>query len=248
MAVERMGSKTDVVVKLVLVFFVSLLAFSIGTFVGKKFSDNQHKLAQFEPEANGSERGVASINPESPEVKPKDALSDDEIAKLAEEFISDDGAAKTAPAAAVPPAETEKTDKNTVAAPAVAKAEPSTVAKRVVQGMTPESEVKELRVKSRIPQSLPKDVANSALGKFTVQIASYPEETDAQKMASDLKDKGFSAFYVPAKIKDHKSNAEKTWFRVSVGLFNTAREADAYKKDLLSRAKVSSAIVQKISQ
>jgi cell division protein FtsN len=247
MAVERMGSKTDVVVKLVLVFFVSLLAFSIGTFVGKKFSDNQHKLAQFEPEANGSERGVASINPENPEVKPKDALSDDEIAKLAEEFISDDGTPKTAPAAKAPAEETEKTDKNATTH-TEAKAEPTNVAKRVAQGMPPESEVKEMRVKSRIPQSLPKEVANSALGKYTVQIASYPEETDAQKMASDLKDKGFSAFYVPAKIKDHKSGAEKTWFRVSVGLFNTAKEADAYKKDLLNRAKVASAIVQKITQ
>ena len=49
MAVERYGSKTDVVVKLILVFFISLLSFSIGTFVGKKFSDNQHKIAQLEP-------------------------------------------------------------------------------------------------------------------------------------------------------------------------------------------------------
>ena len=54
-----MGSKTDVVVKLVLVFFISLLSFSIGTFVGKKYSDNQHQLAALEP-ATKAQREVAS--------------------------------------------------------------------------------------------------------------------------------------------------------------------------------------------
>ena len=103
MAAERFGSKTDVVVKLVLVFFIALLSFSIGTFVGKKFSDNQYKLAQLEPQdgaavaAHGDEheaaegdRGIASISPEATDMKPGKALSDDEIAKLAEEFVTDD--------------------------------------------------------------------------------------------------------------------------------------------------------------
>lgn len=45
---QRGGAKTDTMVKLILVFFVSLLSFSVGTFVGKQFSDSQHKLAALE--------------------------------------------------------------------------------------------------------------------------------------------------------------------------------------------------------
>ena len=109
MSGEKYGSKTDVVVKLVLVFFIALLSFSIGTFVGKKFSDNQYKLSQLEPQnghseetANNSDdsaenaenRGIASIPANAGDMKPDKALTDDEIAKLASEFVSDDEGTK----------------------------------------------------------------------------------------------------------------------------------------------------------
>ena len=44
-----MSQKTDNMIKLALVFFVTLLSFSIGTYVGKKYSDNQYKLSLLEP-------------------------------------------------------------------------------------------------------------------------------------------------------------------------------------------------------
>ena len=288
MAVERYGSKTDVIVKLVLVFFIALLSFSIGTFVGKKFSDNQHKLAQLEPNSRGmtaamdgietevgeEARAVASVSPDANEVKPEKALTDDEIAKLAEEFVIDD---EKAPAGAP----TKLNDKNEsgpvsaknevtgkemehapaaaavpVAAPAAksavpvkeAKAEPKAAVK--AETLKPAQRLAEGKSAvvanpvvppSRIPSSLPKEMASSALGKFTVQVASYGTEKEAQTMAADLKAKGFSAFYVSAKVKG------TTWYRVSVGLFSTQKEADAYKKDLQTRAKISSAIVTKVS-
>ena len=47
--------------------------------------------------------------------------------------------------------------------------------------------------------------------------------------------------YVSANIKG------TTWYRVSVGLFTTQKEAEAYKKDLITRAKVDSALVQKVT-
>lgn len=293
MAVERYGSKTDVVVKLVLVFFIALLSFSIGTFVGKKFSDNQHKLAELEPghketataenSENAESRGVASVAPNAGEMKPDKALSDEEISKLAEEFITDDdksGApgklndkatgdhtqaknevgheaeSHAAPAAhgtaenaahapaghaapeaahAVAPAphasaETHAPAGKEVLAPAARMAEGGSA---VVDNPT--------KTASRIPSSLPKEVASSAIGKYTVQVAAYTSEKEAQTRAADLKGKGFSAFYVSAKVKG------QTYYRVSVGLFTTTKEADNYKKDLMARAKVDSAIVQKIT-
>ncbi|MBK7844822.1 MAG: hypothetical protein IPJ71_14245 [Bdellovibrionales bacterium] len=45
---QRGGSKADTVVKLVLIFFISLLSFSVGTFVGKQVSDSDYKRASLE--------------------------------------------------------------------------------------------------------------------------------------------------------------------------------------------------------
>lgn len=314
MAIERYGSKTDVVVKLVLVFFVCLLSFSVGTFVGKTFSDNQHRLAQFEPAS--TEREVASTTEATP--KSGDALSDDEIAKLAEEFVNEDdghavakndSAAPTASHGAPQPANTEtakaeahaapaKTETAKVdahaapahvaparnvaeakpaapaaahAAPAAPAAKPQPTAEKLAQGHSADHHAKPAPAaktpastetqpsaakvtlkpdteKKPVPSSLPEDVAASAIGKFTVQVASYPTEAEATKMTENLKGQGFGAFYVKADITDKKTAATKTWFRVSVGLFQSQKEADAYKADLLSRSKVSSAIVQKITK
>jgi len=307
MAVERYGSKTDVIVKLVLVFFIALLSFSVGTFVGKKFSDNQHKMAELEPEHKSSgesheatategeeSRGIASVHPDAGNVKPEKALTDDEIAKLAEEFVTDDSkpsepgkmndkhmeehgqqAKAEAPAgehaAAAEPA--HGTPATAAAAPATETAHGAPIAAphqpapaahapasapaavhgqqttqqealkpatRMAEGKSPVIENPPMAA-SRIPAALPKEVASSAIGKYTVQVASYSTEKEAQNMSAELKGKGFSAFYVSAKVKD------KTWYRVSVGLFTTSKEADSYKKDLLARAKVASAIVTKIT-
>jgi cell division protein FtsN len=280
MAVERYGSKTDVIVKLVLVFFVCLLSFSIGTFVGKKFSDNQHKIAKYEPRAQEqtADRGMASVNPEETEVKPTEALTDDEVAKLAEEFVTDEkGEEKKEEAHPVlaedhhaeetteakanekghsiekahapePKVKAEKTEHQVekAAHATAANAAPMKAAEKVAHNQAPDKVEKQAGHQNRIPTSLPKEMAGASVGKYTVQVASYPEENDAQKMASDLKGKGFSAFYVSAKVKDRKTNTEKTWYRVSVGLFTTQKEAEAYKADLLTRSKVQSAIVQKI--
>lgn len=284
MSVERFGSKTDAIVKLVLVFFVALLSFSIGTFVGKKFSDNQHKMAQMEPGSeeggehndasahgeaakhddaakegehgeavnheeasaehgaaneNGAkeehgDRNVASVSADAHNVKPEKALSDEEISKLAEEFVVDDkkeatkGHGKEEVAHEERKVASEKAHETKEPAKHESKSEEHTAA-------LPSSA-------SRIPSALPKEVAaSSTLGKYTVQVASYPSEQEAQKRAAELKEKGFSAFYITAKIKN------QTWYRVNVGLFTTQKEADAYKKDLVSKAQVSSPIVQKLS-
>jgi hypothetical protein len=222
MSGEKYGSKTDVVVKLVLVFFIALLSFSIGTFVGKKFSDNQYKLSQLEPQGGHSEetastgtdggenRGIASISPNAGEVKPEKALTDDEIAKLASEFVSDDEGGKkqeqmkpTTAAAAVGEghgakaeakteakaeggkgeAKTENKETITAAGHGVTntgksvmhEAQPLKPAERMAEGQSAVVANPPVAV-SRIPSSLPKEAATSAIGKYTVQIASYASE------------------------------------------------------------------------
>lgn len=268
-----MGAKSDVIVKLVLVFFISMLSFAIGTFVGKKYSDNQHKLAVLEPKKEiKEERSVASVDGHE---KKSETLSDDEIKKLAEEFVADDSeevndhkadhetanhqnnnhastSHETAttdhePAAHEPAkahheeASHAKTtpDQHTASHnPTSPSAHPTEAAHQMLDGKTPAMPTK---TQPRHPTSLPKDVAQYAVGKFTVQIASYSTEDEAKKRANELKEKGYSAFYVPAQVKG------KSWYRVSVGLFATESEAKEYKKEFSSKSKVENSIIQKIT-
>lgn len=264
---NKNGSKADTVVKLVLVFFIALLSFSIGTFVGKKFSDNQYKLAQLEPtsteHAGGqAEREIASIPADAHAVKPNDALSDDEIAKLAEEFVADeetsegvlhDKAVDTQTVSKALDAEKGEHDESADHAEKVEHAEPakavakkeiaavSKVAERLAHGKSAVTTQEAKVPTNRIPAALPNELATSALGKYTVQVASYASEKEAQTRTADLKTQGFNSFYITATVKG------KTWYRVGIGLFSTEKEAKAYKADLLSRTKVTSAIVQKIT-
>lgn len=280
-----MGAKSDVVVKLVLVFFISLLSFAIGTFVGKKYSDNQHKLAKLEPqnkEGHG-DRAVASEHGDTHGTTAKhdeksEMVSDEEIKKLTEEslkkeeFVADD--TKTTSAAhgakeehAVKIEHTAKVevksdshgDKAEVAKKeehAAPKAEvPSekvvkhgkkdahdealAAAQAFLDGKTPEAK-EEVKKESRIPSSLPKDVAQYAVGKFTVQVASYADKVDAEKKANKLKEMGYQANVFSALVSG------KTWYRVSFGLFATQDEASSEKQKYLEKNKAESALVQKI--
>lgn len=265
------AGKSDVLVKLVLVFFISLLSFSIGTFVGKKYSDNQHKLAALEPEVG--HRDVASAD-DGHGSSASANMSDDEISKLAEEFADDtettvshdphataekhledahgasaihDSHANAAPEKADTHAAAQT---GTVHASPAAKdahatnahTEPSTAAKNVAAGHAPvESIAKKAQKETRIPSSLPKDVAQYSVGKFTVQIAAFGFEEEAKKRATELKNKGYSAFYVPATVNG------KTWYRVNVGLFATQKEAQDYRQEFSSKTKLTGSLIQKIS-
>lgn len=263
MAIERYGSKTDAVVKLVLVGFVCLLSFSIGTFVGKKFSDNQHRLAKFEPGhgAHDETRGVASIPDAS---RGKNAtLTDDEIAQLAEEFVSDDESPGDVKAEAKPEVKSEEKAAPKVAeaapkaadvsakappVPAAAK-KPTEEPLKVAKAIATDKAVAPPAVdpgKSRIPSSLPRNLASSPIGKFTVQVGAYPTEDEATKQTERLKKQGHSAFFVEAKVKN--GDKTQTWYRVSVGLFATKKEAETRLTELVNAKTVSTALVQQITK
>ncbi|MBL7544767.1 MAG: SPOR domain-containing protein [Bdellovibrionaceae bacterium] len=272
---SKMGAKSDVAVKLVLVFFISLLSFSIGTYIGKKYSDNQHKLAQLEP-ATGHEakRSVASEN--NGGHGKEQMISDDEIKNLAdeklkkEEFIADDSAEhqpsshadSQASSHADPHAKVavEKSDAHskvsahgekehrepadTTSAP-VHKAQkhredaPLEAAKEFLEGKVPAPKAP-AKVENRLPSSLPKDISQYALGKFTVQVASYATQDEAEKRAQKLKEQGYQTNVIPAKVND------KQWYRVSIGLYGTSEEAQTERTKYLEKYKTESALVQKI--
>jgi cell division protein FtsN len=274
-----MGAKSDVAVKLVLVFFISLLSFSIGTYIGKKYSDNQHKLAQLEPSSGTDEkRAIASEGHGDHHAAPaKDQMiSDDEIKNLAdeklkkEEFIADD-TAHADPHATKETREPAKSHADPHAAPAKDHAAPAhadthhseakkedhnaapahkpttkhtedaplEAAKTFLNGKVPEAKVAP-KVENRLPTSLPKDISQYALGKFTVQVASYATKEEAEKRATKLKEQGYQTNVIPAKVND------KQWYRVSFGLYGTQEEAQTERSKYLEKNKTDSALVQKI--
>lgn len=242
------GSRTDTLIKLVLVFFLSLLSFSVGTFVGKQFSDSQHKIAELEnPIAGEGERSMASIPADATKAEVGKAISDEEISKLSEEFVKKEkqegtpAADETAKLAGHMVGEEkagELEKKAEVKKMISVKDEIANVSKRIAKGETVEAPKK---VKSRIPSSLPVELANSALGKFTVQVSSHPNEEEAKQEAQKLKDKGMSASYFKATING------KSWYRVCLGLFDNRKAAKEYRDKVIATGDLKSAIVQKIA-
>lgn len=254
------GSRTDTLIKFILVFFISLLSFSVGTFVGKQFSDSQHRIAQLNTDYEKSEsslRETASIPDGQLNVEPDKALTDEDVAKLAEDFVAEgsdkveeikvedahggkrDVASKEA--AKVPEkiemehSNAVLTKKETTHGTTVEKA-----ADKVSKGEAPLAPQKP-EIKTRKPE-LPNTVAATTVGKYTVQIAAQPSEELAKEQSLKLKDEGYSAFYVEG-AKDGKK-----WYRVNIGMFSNKQDASDYAKKLAEKIAFKGAFVKEIIQ
>ena len=275
---QKGGSKADTVIKLVFIFFISLLSFSVGTFVGKQVSDSDYRQASLENEF-GTGRSTASIDPHHAGEEHEDSLSEKDIADLTDEFINSEKKG-------IDKEEHKKSDHvkkdHTVAhatkghsanngyqqmnkakdnhhhkAMATTKHDEPTneqaghkensiqheaqrhvasAADRVAHDKAPTPDIKVKRKPNSVLPSSP----TSSIGKYTVQIASYATESEAQNHAGKLKNKGFSAFYIPAKVKG------KTWFRVNVGLVANHKSAMVFRKELMQQAGIKSSLIQKI--
>lgn len=248
------GAKMDTVVKLSLVFFISLLSFSVGTFVGKQVSDSDKRRLALESEYS-KESPTRTLAATELDENTDKSLTEKEIEQLSQEFVeqaevdtlqaSSDGYTKIEHTAK------NKDQKRTVASTHkkenAHKSEKAVVAKkhdsvtkaaeRVADNKAPEAD----KPAPRKPQSVLPSYTNEANGKYTVQVASYSSEDEAKKFAKNLREKGYvDAFYIPADVKG------STWYRVSVGLFESHKSANLYKNQLLAKKTVNSALVQKI--
>ncbi len=266
------GSRTDTLIKLVLIFFISLLSFSVGTFVGKQFSDSQHKMASLESEYDGGNRETASVPSDALEVKPDEALTDQDIQKIADEFTKPDDKHEGLPEATTDhetPHAQAKAEHGAVHAAVedtrhVANVEskpahgtetahapneaahhtaaPSSAAERIAEGKAPSENKQAPVAATHMPANLPTTIAASSIGKYTIQISAHQTKEQAETKAAELKTKGFSAFVVPALVKGTK------WYRVSIGLFDKMPEAKLYREKLMKEAGIASAFVQQIVQ
>jgi cell division protein FtsN len=260
------GAAAEVLLKFCVVFVIALCSFAVGTFAGKKFTEDQHRLSSLE--AENADREVASVG--DLEVKPENALSDADLKSLTEEFSSEGAKNIEATvsdshkeAEALAEQALQKLDeemkhidktKNSVnndksaelrqpqAAGAAVKTVDHTtlVAERIANNqdkviVIPKKEV------SRVPSSLPTIAASSAMGKFTVQVASYKTELEAKAFTEDLVKKGLAAYFIKAELKG------QTWYRVSIGSFAGQEEANSHLQKIYKEAKLKG-FVTKITQ
>ena len=238
-----MSQKTDKMLKLALVFFISLLSFSIGTFVGKKYSDNQHKLAQLEPQKKEvATHDFAASSADSKSAEPKDSsdplLTDSEVAKIAEEFATDsETEVESKMEKTVGSVETNEKDIKEI--PRGTKAVTSSPSKTVAATQAKQIQNAIEKIKT---MDAARDVASIPPGvsQYTVQVGSFPTQAEAQKLSQDLVNKGFKSSSVAAQVNG------QTWHRVHVGLFGSVKEAQDYKKDFLDKTKLTAAIVQRV--
>ena len=252
-----MSQKTDKMLKLALVFFISLLSFSVGTFVGKKYSDNQHKLALLEPQKakDATDHDFATTTTEGKAdaaTANKDGadplLTDSEVAKIAEEFATeseteiDTKLEKTIGTAASEEKEIKEIT-TTVKSTAQPKPLPQATAKPAAVAAVPKVTTAAAKtVTQATSTATTREVASIPLSasQYTVQVGSFPTQVEAQKLSQDLVNKGFKSSSVPASVNG------QTWHRVHVGLFGSVKEAQDYKKDFLEKTKLSAAIVQRV--
>ncbi len=214
---DHKSSGTDTVVKVVLVFFISLLSFSIGTFVGKKFSDKQHRMASMEPSKptkdgmneDEGENTQASHAPSNEETITKNtdehdsSMSEDEASTMSEEMENTDEANNTSP---------NKENGKTVAD------------------------------KSKLTKVLAREIASQGTAKYTIQVASYPTQEEAEKRVNELKSQKLESFSTETSIKGHQ------WYRVNVGVYSTIKEAQTKKTQLADQSKITTAIIQKLKK
>jgi septal ring-binding cell division protein DamX len=232
---EKGSSKADTLVKVSMVFFISLLSFSVGTFVGKQVSDSDHLRMKLEGEyRGGGDRQAASTE----SAAATDKVSEKEVENLTEEFVNKEKSAAATVSAQKDDASDKSGQKMDKQAKRGKAAEVNEVAEKVAKAKAPADSASE----ARKPSSTLPSVANSAAGKYTVQVASYADEKEAQNHVAELKGKGWNSFYFPANVQG------KTWYRVSVGVFDNMKNAREFSVQFMKDANTKAAIVQKIVQ
>lgn len=243
-----MTMNTNRMIELALVFFVSLLSFSIGTYVGKKYSDNQHRLAKLEPKSESKEHatdvvdhGTEPTEAAHPAVAEKTGtMTDAEVAKLAEEFATEEEpTAHTKNVAEVADHAPTKSVAHEVPAKIKDSKEIKEVAQVTSHQLPAHNSAKDL---NREVASISEKAKNIGTAVYTVQVGAYPTSMDAEKMTESLKARGYKASSVEALVNG------KMYYRVQVGLFDNLQEAQDYKKELMEKNRLSSAFIQKIQQ
>ncbi len=272
-----MAMNTNRIIELCLVFLVSILSFSIGTFVGKKYSDNQHKLALLDPNYNKHENtageksshtaatdnhGAATNdehgNPIKANITSSTPITDADVAKMAEEFSEENTEDLV---------DTSKADSGsivkTINEDGSVAAEESKIESKIESKTKAKKETAELPTKKIAKvngETVVREVANiSERAKSITTDVKHADSADGKSQYTVQ----VGAFPSPNEAEKIVSSLQargykashavatvngKTWYRVQVGLFNSLQDAQIYKKELVEQNHLTSAIIQRLNK
>lgn len=239
----------EIAVIFMLFIFVSLLMFTVGILVGKGLTQ-----ARYEGGNGPVERSLSSAHPSASEkttatIAPEKALTGTSITTPVEAVVD---TPSPAPAAHSPSPEAPATDHALKLIPQ--KSREVTSPHTLLEPKTSDQSHNILR-NPKIQALLEKDPKltrklNSlgmpesfASGKFSVQIGSYPSETEASERVASLKKLGFSHAHFSAKALGEN---QETWYRVWLGYFPDYDGANASGKALKDRGEVKQYLVRKV--
>ena len=77
-------------------------------------------------------------------------------------------------------------------------------------------------------------------GKYTLQVASYRDEDEAEAFADALRERGHEAFTMEADIE-----GRGIFHRVRIGPFETGRDAEAYRRDFERNERMDTFVVRR---
>ena len=275
---EKGSSKADTLVKVVLVFFISLLSFSVGTFVGKQVSDSDHRRMALEGEYKG-DRSVASVDEKGEAAEAPDKITEKEVENLTEEFVNKEKSREPAEAHEGAEAEGEHASE----AKPEGKAEAGGYktfehgAKDKLAGATAGAKDKlagATAVKDTEAHGTPHADATHKIAEKVVDGKApsdgKKEERKPQSVLPSVAGTAIGKYAVQvasyadeSKAKTHAADLKgkgftafylsanvngKTWFRVLVGLFDNMKSADEFRAQLIKDVGTKSAIVTKIVQ
>lgn len=243
---------TNRIIELCLVFLISVLSFSIGTYVGKKYSDNQHKLALLDPNydkshvttetehvAENTKSTAASVSTDvaAHDTAVSPTINDADVAKMAAEFSQDDASEASV-------AVTEKEDNSNLIKTIEEDGTPVVETKKTVAKTVPsESKAKDIkREVAHVAEKVKAITEDGKNAKYTIQVGSFPTAQEAEKVVSSLQARGYKVSQTEAHVNG------KNWHRVQVGLFANLEQAQAYKKELMEQSKLSTAIITRTSE
>lgn len=274
MSGDKGGSKADTLVKVVLFFFISLLSFSVGTFVGKQVSDSDHRRLALEGEY-GAARNVASTDAHADAAQDENKISEKEVEALTEEFVNREKTARE------PASHEGKEHDDTATTPAKDKDTALDVKSTTGYKTYPRAgkdAAKEIKAekthaaatatKSAVDETAKTVADKVAEGKAPTDGAA--EEKAAPPTLPSVASSAVGKYTVQvgsyldekeaksrsAELKGKGWNAfylpatvkGKTWYRVLVGLFNNQESAKQFRAQFMKEANTQAAIVQKIVQ
>lgn len=84
---ESGSSRMDTSLKMLLIAFISLLAFSSGVYFGKQLSDSDYQLKALESDFNGG-HGTKAADAGQHETNPEDAITQEEVAAISDKLVN----------------------------------------------------------------------------------------------------------------------------------------------------------------